>query len=510
MPTRDGGCRFDRPFRCWHPKKQRQVREEDKCEHPSVLTMRDERFHPKAGGFSKNTRLAFDDRPTAERLDDDSLPLRGGAPRNDDDDEKDENDDFVSSSSSDAPPPLVSALAVPSRLLARLSPRRVAERAAFRHLARAARRLDLVASMRARRAGTTRRLKRAWRVARSVAAADPTAAPALTLLATALAREAKAAETFSRLKRDARLGLRDAAARLRAFAAKNAWAAEVLLSINEEEAHHDEAEPDLAASSRRFAEDASSRLMRLSDAERRLSERAFAALAGADPRAFAPSAETLAETRLTNASKKNATRRVKRDEAAKISRTFFPKRAPTRADGDPKHAPRLSSRDVVMAMGPIRPIRPIGDETRERVSHAAAFEDGNETARGLDDSVSEDPEDPEDPEDRRRRACSWRDPEDPDCFSQSELLTSSQREAIDTGNGGHESRAARGSGSRRHDSIGGSIVSAEEKQKKNDDGDDADDADAPREINRNDVESESTETTSLPAIRATQTQSQSR
>ena len=470
MPTRDGGCRFDRPFRCWHPKKQRQVREEDKCEHPSVLTMRDERFHPKAGGFSKNTRLAFDDRPTAERLDDDSLPLRGGAPRNDDDDdENDENDDFVSSSSSDAPPPLVSALAVPSRLLARLSPRRVAERAAFRHLARAARRLDLVASMRARRAGTTRRLKRAWRVARSVAAADPTAAPALTLLATALAREAKAAETFSRLKRDARLGLRDAAARLRAFAAKNAWAAEVLLSINEEEAHHDEAEPDLAASSRRFAEDASSRLVRLSDAERRLSERAFAALAGADPRAFAPSAETLAETRLTKR--------------------------------------RLSSRDVVMAMGPIRPIRPIGDETRERVSHAAAFEDGNETARGLDDSVSEDPEDPED---RRRRACSWRDPEDPDCFSQSELLTSSQREAIDTGNGGHESRAARGSGLRRHDSIGGSIVSAEEKKKKNDDADDADDADAPREIKRNDVESESTETTSLPAIRATQTQSQSR
>ena len=431
--------------------------------------MRDERFHPKAGGFSKNTRLAFDDRPTAERLDDDSLPLRGGAPRNDDDDdENDENDDFVSSSSSDAPPPLVSALAVPSRLLARLSPRRVAERAAFRHLARAARRLDLVASMRARRAGTTRRLKRAWRVARSVAAADPTAAPALTLLATALAREAKAAETFSRLKRDARLGLRDAAARLRAFAAKNAWAAEVLLSINAEEAH-DEAEPDLAASDD-ANDDASSRLMRLSDAERRLSERAFAALAGADPRAFAPSAETLAETRLTKR--------------------------------------RLSSRDVVMAMGPIRPIRPIGDETRERVSHAAAFEDGNETARGLDDSVSEDPEDPED---RRRRACSWRDPpEDPDCFSQSELLTSSQREAIDTGNGGHESRAARGSGLRRHDSIGGSIVSAEEKKKKNDDADDADDADAPREIKRNDVESESTETTSLPAIRATQTQSQSR
>jgi hypothetical protein len=48
------------------------------------------------------------------------------------------------------------------------------------------------------------------------------------------------------------------------------------------------------------------------------------------------------------------------------------------------------------------------------------------------------------------------------------------------------------------------------KTKKNDDADDADDADAPREIKRNDVESESTETTSLPPIRATQTQSQSR
>ena len=100
--------------------------------------------------------------------------------------------------------------------------------------------------------------------------------------------------------------------------------------------------------------------------------------------------------------------------------------------------------------------------------------------------------------------------------SQSELLTSSQREAIDTGNVGHdESRAARGLGSdeRRRDSIGGSIVSSEDfslkKKKENDDGDDGD---APREIRkvkRNDVESESTETTSLPAIRATQTQSQS-
>jgi hypothetical protein len=85
---------------------------------------------------------------------------------------------------------------------------------------------------------------------------------------------------------------------------------------------------------------------------------------------------------------------------------------------------------------------------------------------------------------------------------------------IDTGNVGHdESRAARGSDERRRDSIGGSIVSSEDfslkKKKENDDGDDGD---APREIlkvKRNDVESETTETTSLPAIRATQTQSQS-
>ena len=444
----------------------------------------------------------------------------------------------MSSSSSDAPPPLVSALAVPSRLLARLSPRRVAERRAFRHLARAARRLDLVASMRARRAGTTRRLKRAWRVARSVAEADPTAAPALTLLATALAREAAAAETFSRLKRDARLGLRDAASRLRAFAAKNAWAAEVL------RADDAEAKPDPAATradandandvekaARRFAEDASRRLMRLSDAERRLSERAFAALAGADPRAFAPSAETLAETSLTNAP---ATRRV----GDGISPTFFPKkkRAPT-ADGDPTTTrARVSSRDVVMgrAMGPIGDDGDDGDTTRE---HRHAFVDGDETgSKRLDDDAdvretfarreassrvfsreSEEKKNSSVSEEKNPRRRSRRDPpEDPHCFSQSELLTSSQREAIDTGNVGHdESRAARGLGSdeRRRDSIGGSIVSSEDfslkKKKENDDGDDGD---APREIRkvkRNDVESESTETTSLPAIRATQTQSQS-
>ena len=195
--------------------------------------------------------------------------------------------------------------------------------------------------MRARRAGTTRRLKRAWRVARSVAEADPTAAPALTLLATALAREAAAAETFSRLRRDARLGLRDAASRLRAFAAKNAWAAEVL------RADDAEAKPDPAATradandandvekaARRFAEDASRRLMRLSDAERRLSERAFAALAGADPRAFAPSAETLAETSLTNAP---ATRRRRRRDFANV----VPQRARRRRMGTRNARARL-------------------------------------------------------------------------------------------------------------------------------------------------------------------------
>ena len=438
----------------------------------------------------------------------------------------------MSSSSSDAPPPLVSALAVPSRLLARLSPRRVAERRAFRHLARAARRLDLVASMRARRAGTTRRLKRAWRVTRSVAEADPTAAPALTLLATALAREAAAAETFSRLRRDARLGLRDAATRLRAFAAKNAWAAEVL------RADDAEAKPDPAATradandandvekaARRFAEDASRRLMRLSDAERRLSERAFAALAGADPRAFAPSAETLAETSLTNAP---ATRRV----GDGISPTSFPKRAPT-ADGDPKRA-RVSSRDVVMgrAMGPIGDDGDDGDTTRE---HRHAFVDGDETgSKRLDDDADvretfarreassrvfsrrrEEKKSSFFSEEKNPRRRSRRDPpEDPHCFSQSFPQTSSQREVMDTGNVGHdESRAARGSDERRRDSIGGSIVSSEDfslkKKKENDDGDDGD---APREIRkvkRNDVESETTETTSLPAIRATQTQSQS-
>ena len=86
---------------------------------------------------------------------------------------------------------------------------------------------------------------------------------------------------------------------------------------------------------------------------------------------------------------------------------------------------------------------------------------------------------------------------------------------MDTGNVGHdESRAARGRLGRtssrldrRFDRLLGGLFHS--KKKENDDGDDGD---APREIlkvKRNDVESETTETTSLPAIRATQTQSQS-
>ena len=132
--------------------------------------MRDARFrdagrNPRPGALPRDARLALDNRPTAETLDDDSRPSRLGAPPNR---RRPEDDVSSSSPSSESPPPLVSALAVSSRLLARFSPLCLAERRAFRHLARAARRLDLVASMRTRRSATpaTRVAVRVVRVSR--------------------------------------------------------------------------------------------------------------------------------------------------------------------------------------------------------------------------------------------------------------------------------------------------------------------------------------------------------
>jgi hypothetical protein len=200
--------------------------------------MRDARFrHPtrtlRTGGFSRNARLAVDARPTAARLVcEHAATAYTNRAFSDDDDMSSPSPSL----SSESPPPLSSALAVPKRLLARLSPRRQDEHRAFRHLKRAARRLDLVAATRARRAETTRHLKRAWQVARLLAEKDPRIAPVLTLLASSLAADANAEVTFSRLKSEAREGLRDAAKRLAVFATKNAFAAEALRDLAERSA----------------------------------------------------------------------------------------------------------------------------------------------------------------------------------------------------------------------------------------------------------------------------------
>jgi hypothetical protein len=58
----------------------------------------------------------------------------------------------------------------------------------------------------------------------------------LTLLASSLAADANAEVTFSRLKSEAREGLRDAAKRLAVFATKNAFAAEALRDLAERSA----------------------------------------------------------------------------------------------------------------------------------------------------------------------------------------------------------------------------------------------------------------------------------
>jgi hypothetical protein len=349
--------------------------------------------------------------------------------------------------SSESPPPLSSALAVPKRLLARLSPRRQDEHRAFRHLKRAARRLDLVAATRARRAETTRHLKRAWKVARRLAEHDPTLAPVLTLLASSLAADANAEVTFSRLKNEAREGLRDAAKRLAVFATQNAFAAEALRDLAERSArdtffarNEENATDDVERRKKNHARgsrspfDQSSRSdvsLSLTNAHVRfheglcrvetlIADRAFAALAGADPSAnfFAPSAKTVFrdETRESvfffrsecpenerGASRED--RDGKRDE-----KRSDPKPEPTRTNDDDDDA-KTNDRVVVAIARPfVYPERRVDDEKLIHPSPAR---------------VRSSPEE--------------------HCFSQSELLTSSQREAIEGDPVGGRTRGSHGS-----------------------------------------------------------------
>ena len=337
--------------------------------------------------------------------------------------------------SSESPPPLSSALAVPKRLLARLSPRRQDEHRAFRHLKRAARRLDLVASTRARRAETTRHLKRAWQVARLLAEKDPRIAPVLTLLASSLAADANAEVTFSRLKSEAREGLRDAAKRLAVFATKNAFAAEALRDLAERSArdtffarNEENATDDVERRKKNFysargstpfdqssLSDVSFSLTNahvrfhegLCRVETLIADRAFAALAGADPSAnfFAPSAKTVFRDETRESvfffrsecpENERGASREDRDGKRDGKRSSDPKPEPTRTNDDDDDA-KTNDRVVVAIARPfVYPERRVDDEKLIHPSPAR---------------VRSSPEE--------------------HCFSQSELLTSSQREAIE-------------------------------------------------------------------------------
>ena len=397
---------------------------------------------PRTGGFSRDARLAIDARPPAARLGDDDA---ANAPTN-----RDEDDDDLSSSSlseSESPPPLSSALAVPSRLLARLSPRRVAEHRAFRHLARAARRLDLVASTRARRAETTRHLKRASRVARLLAERDPTLAPLLPLLASSLRADAAAEATFSRLKNEAREGLRDAAKRLAVFAAKNAFAAEALRDLSAEtyaraerarNATNEDATDDASRTKRmpKTIRETTRRPLRsdelsltnaharfhegLSRVETSLADRAFAALAGADPRAnvFAPSAKTVFRDETREDVFFSA-----RDDRDGDRSDPGPEPEPDPNDDDAKNETETETikRPRVAIAAIARPF--VYPDRRMRLEERVE--------RGATKTTEE-----------KRLSTSFGDDEKEHCFSQSELLTSSQREAIE-GDGGQNHGSVR-------------------------------------------------------------------
>jgi hypothetical protein len=273
----------------------------------------------------------------------------------------------------------------------------------------------------------------------------------LTLLASSLAADANAEVTFSRLKSEAREGLRDAAKRLAVFATQNAFAAEALRDLAERSARdtffarnatdEENATDDVERRKKNFysargstpfdqssLSDVSFSLTNahvrfhegLCRVETLIADRAFAALAGADPSAnfFAPSAKTVFrdETRESvfffrsecpenerGASRED--RDGKRDE-----KRSDPKPEPTRTNDDDDDA-KTNDRVVVAIARPfVYPERPkVDDEKLIRPSPAR------------------------------------RSPPEEHCFSQSELLTSSQREAIENDGVGGRTIGSHGS-----------------------------------------------------------------
>jgi hypothetical protein len=274
----------------------------------------------------------------------------------------------------------------------------------------------------------------------------------LTLLASSLAADANAEVTFSRLKSEAREGLRDAAKRLAVFATKNAFAAEALRDLAERSARdtffarnatdEENATDDVERRKKNFysargstpfdqssLSDVSFSLTNahvrfhegLCRVETLIADRAFAALAGADPSAnfFAPSAKTVFrdETResvffLRSECPENerGASREDRDGNRDGKRSSDPKPEPTRTNDDDDDA-KTNDRVVVAIARPfVYPERRVDDEKLIHPSPAR---------------VRSSPEE--------------------HCFSQSELLTSSQREAIENELVGGRTKGSHGS-----------------------------------------------------------------
>jgi hypothetical protein len=276
----------------------------------------------------------------------------------------------------------------------------------------------------------------------------------LTLLASSLAADANAEVTFSRLKNEAREGLRDAAKRLAVFATRNAFAAEALRDLAERSARDaffarnatdetnatDDVERrkknfysargstpfDSSSLDKNFSFSLTNAHVRFHEGlcrvETLLADRAFAALAGADPSAnvFAPSAKTVFrdETResvfLIRSERPENERGASREDrdggAFDGKRSSDPKPTPTRTDDDDDDAKTNDRAGVAIARPFAYPERPkVDDEKRVPPSPA-------------------------------RRSS----PEE-HCFSQSELLTSSQREAIENELVGGRTKGSHGS-----------------------------------------------------------------
>jgi|TARA_B110000238_G_scaffold184715_1_gene212376 hypothetical protein len=284
-------------------------------------------------------------------------------------------------------PPFSAALSIPPSALPKIT-RRVPETEVFLKLARVARGLDLLQQMRRRRGPGSELLAQSYEVAKKKAKQNPLHAPTLTLVSAALSSDSRTGEVISKMHRETWCELQEASVELNKFAELNMWTAETM---------RDEALT--ATLGNKFA--------KLAFLQKILAKRIELALVGTDPANFSPSAARLVTETFGDFGESGS------DTGNRGN------------DGNPGNACARVDATRVCAISLNAKKAPRRFSTKKKDTKTQTF--SGEALDDVDDGKKQkkNPPPPESNQGGRRNPL-----HDPTCVSQSELLTSSQRDAL--------------------------------------------------------------------------------